>query len=326
MTIKVLTSGVFDILHSGHFNLLRKAKKKGHLIVCLQSDKGALQSFKKTTLNYKERYLELKSLALADKIIKYHSTNDIKKIILKENIDAIIQGDDYHLTGDRKDLVDFLNKKKIKLILYSRTKNISSSIIKNKILFLTKEYLSSIKLKILRTEELSQYEKFSKTKVTKLYSSLKKKKIIHNPITVVNYKKKNIVIDGNNRLEALKLLKYKFVPCLIFDYSDINLISNIFFFDKKNKLISRVSELFPAKYKYKKSFQKFSRDDIYNLISNNKKISSGLTFHLQPYYVINLNINLRHLQKNFNIRRFISLKLKKKNIRSYYNAVINFND
>ena len=322
----ILTSGVFDILHSGHFNLLNKAKKMGALLVCVQSDAGALRSNKKTVLNYEQRYSQLKALAIANKIVKYHSTNDLKKIILKNNVTTIMQGNDYHLSGNRKNFVNFLKKNKIRLILHPRTKNISSTMIKSLILFNKNNILNSIQLKILKIRDLSQYEKFSKKRIKKIYSSINQSKLIHNPITVAKYKKKFIVIDGNNRLQALKLFKCSFAPCLIFDYSDIILTTNTFFFNYKKKLISRASEVIPNKFHYKKKFREYSKDDIYNLILNNKKISSGKTFHIQPYYVINLNTHLNILKKKYKFKKSMTIRLNYRQMRIYYNTVINLND
>ncbi|PIN77005.1 FAD synthase [Candidatus Woesearchaeota archaeon CG10_big_fil_rev_8_21_14_0_10_34_12] len=69
--IKVLTSGTWDILHEGHIEFLKDAKKQGDfLIVMVMSDhavyrkKGKLPLFKQKT-----RAIKLRQLGIADQII-----------------------------------------------------------------------------------------------------------------------------------------------------------------------------------------------------------------------------------------------------------------
>ena len=58
---RVITYGTFDLLHYGHINLLRRAKKYGdYLIVALSTDEFNQQKGKKVTLTMKKENRFLK--------------------------------------------------------------------------------------------------------------------------------------------------------------------------------------------------------------------------------------------------------------------------
>ncbi len=110
-----------SVLHHGHVRLLQKAAKYGKVIVGLTSDQD-IKKYKKfnPVLNFLNRREILLSIKYVDEVIK---SNFIitDKFLKKNNIDFLIHG------GDSKNLVD---KKKVKI--FSRTKKISSSILRKK--------------------------------------------------------------------------------------------------------------------------------------------------------------------------------------------------
>ena len=108
-----------SLMHHGHIRLIKKASKYGNLIIALTSDKE-LKKHKKINpeLNYKQRKEILQEIKGVFKIIpsKYELT---QKFVDMNNIDILVQGSDY-----RK------RKFKNKTITFSRTKNISSTILR----------------------------------------------------------------------------------------------------------------------------------------------------------------------------------------------------
>ena len=108
-----------SLIHHGHIRLIKKASKYGNLIIALTSDKE-LKKHKKINpeLNYKQRKEILKEIKAVFKIIpsQYELT---QKFLDMNNIDIIVQGSDY-----RK------RKFKNKTITFSRTRNISSTILR----------------------------------------------------------------------------------------------------------------------------------------------------------------------------------------------------
>jgi D-beta-D-heptose 7-phosphate kinase / D-beta-D-heptose 1-phosphate adenosyltransferase len=132
--IKVLSSGVYDILNLGHINILTQAKKLGdYLICCVQEDSSVKKSKGSLPiLNTEERVQQIKALGFIDEVIVYKKV-DQRDMWDKIKPNIIVQGDDYLHSGDRTKSIEYIIDKKIRLILLPRTENISSSIIKERV-------------------------------------------------------------------------------------------------------------------------------------------------------------------------------------------------
>src|SRR3990167_3963191 len=72
--MKVVASGYFDPIHSGHINYLREAKKlagaKGELIVILNNDKQAVLKKGSFFMPVKERKVILESIKYVDRLAR----------------------------------------------------------------------------------------------------------------------------------------------------------------------------------------------------------------------------------------------------------------
>ncbi len=132
--IKVLTSGVFDILNLGHIKILTQAKSLGdYLVCCVQDDASAFKSKgEKPILSIDERVDQIKALSFIDEVVVY-SDVDQRGLWKKLNPNVIVQGDDYIHSGDRTEALKYVKENNIRLILLPRTKNISTSIIKDRV-------------------------------------------------------------------------------------------------------------------------------------------------------------------------------------------------
>lgn len=99
--ITVLAGGCFDIIHIGHIEFLKSAKKSGDiLILLLESDESIknLKGEKRPINNQKNRSKILSSIEYVDYIIplpKIYKTEDYNNLVLKlkPNIIAITSGD-----------------------------------------------------------------------------------------------------------------------------------------------------------------------------------------------------------------------------------------
>jgi glycerol-3-phosphate cytidylyltransferase len=133
---RCLTTGVFDLLHYGHLNILKKCKKLSkHVIVGVQKDEDVFNSKGKyPTLSTKERIKTLTLLLKVDKCISYSGSTknikDLSKIINKIKPDLIVQGSDWNPS---KEMKKYLKEKNIKLVLVPYTKNISTTSIKKRV-------------------------------------------------------------------------------------------------------------------------------------------------------------------------------------------------
>ncbi len=125
-----------DILHQGHINILKHAKKLGNVVVGLLTDK-AISTYKKIPhLNYEQRKIVIENIKFVDKVIP-QETLDYTENLIKIKPNFVVHGDDWK-KGIQKNVrlkvIKILKKWSGKLIEPKYTKNISSTIIKNKIL------------------------------------------------------------------------------------------------------------------------------------------------------------------------------------------------
>jgi len=121
-----------DILHSGHLNIIEKAKKYGKVVIGLLSDKAIAEYKDLPSLGYSERYKIVKSVRHVSKIVK-QDTWDYTNAINTIQPDFFFHGDDWKKGIQKKirdNVIKLLKKNKGKLIEIPYTKNISSSSIK----------------------------------------------------------------------------------------------------------------------------------------------------------------------------------------------------
>lgn len=120
----VFTVGVFDFIHIGHLNFLRKAKLRGtYLKVAVQKNIKKYKPEAETVYTLSQRIDFLRSLKFVDEVIIY---NDVDKIIKKVKFDIFAKGPDQVHKGFQN-AVEYSKKKGKKVVTISRTKNISSS-------------------------------------------------------------------------------------------------------------------------------------------------------------------------------------------------------
>ena len=122
-----------DILHSGHLNIINRAKKYGKVVIGLLSDKAVAEYKNIPALGYEERYKIVKNLKNVHKIIK-QDTWDYSKVLNSLKPDYFVHGDDWKKgiqKKTRQNVIRLLKKNKGKLIEIPYTKNISSSSIKS---------------------------------------------------------------------------------------------------------------------------------------------------------------------------------------------------
>lgn len=93
---KVLTYGTFDLLHSGHINLLKRAKELGgHLTVGLSTDEFNSIKNKRSYHSYENRKFILESIRFVDEIIPEQSWDQKIKDIIDNGIDIFVMGSDW---------------------------------------------------------------------------------------------------------------------------------------------------------------------------------------------------------------------------------------
>ena len=118
--------GVFDIIHSGHIDLLRTAKSLGsNLIVGINSDSSTkrLKGNKRPVNSEKDRYDVLKSIRYVDDVLIFHEDTPYE-LIKKVNPDIIVKGDDYRIC-------DVVGNDLARVVLIKHNDNSTTKIINN---------------------------------------------------------------------------------------------------------------------------------------------------------------------------------------------------
>ena len=133
---KVYVGLSVDIIHEGHINILKKASKYGDVIVGLLTDE-AIASYKNIPhLSFNRRKIVIQNIKYVKKVIPQNTLSYVSNLNLIRP-DYVVHGDDWKKgvqKQTRKDVIKTLKKWSGKLIEPKYTKNISSTIIKNKIL------------------------------------------------------------------------------------------------------------------------------------------------------------------------------------------------
>lgn len=124
---RVITYGMFDLLHYGHINLLRRAKAQGdYLIVALSTDEfNWKEKQKRCYFSYEERKMLLESIRYVDLVIPESKWEQKRTDIHEYHVDTFVMGDDW------EGKFDFLEEEGAEVIYLPRTPEISSTQIKS---------------------------------------------------------------------------------------------------------------------------------------------------------------------------------------------------
>ncbi|MBP3471743.1 MAG: adenylyltransferase/cytidyltransferase family protein [Paraprevotella sp.] len=129
---KVLTVGVFDLLHIGHVNLFKRAKAQGDkLIVAVQDSEVVLKYKPNAKLIYttEERMYMVKAIRYVDEVITYTGVDEIVKTA---DFDILVTGSDQSHEGFKR-AIRWCKEHGKETMILPRTEGISSSWLKEQI-------------------------------------------------------------------------------------------------------------------------------------------------------------------------------------------------
>ena len=133
---KVYIALSVDIIHEGHINILKTAYKYGDVIVGLLTDE-AIASYKNIPhLNYNRRKIIVQNIKYVKKVVPQYTLSYVPNLNLIKP-DIVVHGDDWKQgvqKNIRKEVIKTLKKWSGKLIEPKYTNNISSTILRDKIL------------------------------------------------------------------------------------------------------------------------------------------------------------------------------------------------
>lgn len=126
---RILTIGVFDLLHFGHMELFRKAKALGeHLIVAVQ-DANYVAKFKpdaKLTYTTEQRCYMVAAIRYVDEVVVYKTAESIVQEI---DFDIFARGPD-QTNSSFAAAEKWCNAHQKDVVILPRTEGISTSLIK----------------------------------------------------------------------------------------------------------------------------------------------------------------------------------------------------
>lgn len=134
---KVLTVGVYDLLHKGHVELYRRARGLGDYLIVAAQDSDYILKYKPTAkvLNSTEdRKYMIRSIRYVDEVITY---TDVDKIVQEVNFDLFVTGPDQCHAGFQR-AIKWCEEHGKEHVILGRTDGVSSSELKAKIAEKTK--------------------------------------------------------------------------------------------------------------------------------------------------------------------------------------------
>ena len=123
------TTGVFDMFHIGHLNILKRSKEQcDYLIVALH----CCPNYKNPIQTIYERYMQLRAVKFVDEIIPYTDVNDAKNMLLSLNYDIYFLGEDHR--DNNWECCDVIRDLGKDVVYLSRKHGFSSTYVKDRLL------------------------------------------------------------------------------------------------------------------------------------------------------------------------------------------------
>ena len=139
------TTGVYDLFHIGHLNLLKNAKGLcDKLIVGVTVDELVAYKGKKAMIPFEDRIEIVRSIKYVDAAVPQH---DMDKLTAckKLGADILFVGDDWYATEKWQEYEKAFEKEGIQIIFFPYTKGVSSTIITETLKNIRKDDLQDLK-------------------------------------------------------------------------------------------------------------------------------------------------------------------------------------
>lgn len=139
------TTGVYDLFHIGHLNLLKNAKGLcDKLIVGVTVDELVSYKGKKALIPFEDRIEIVRSCKYVDAAVPQY---DMDKLTAckKLNAQILFVGDDWYATEKWEEYEKEFSKEGIKIIYFPYTKNTSSTQIRKALQAVRKDDLGDVK-------------------------------------------------------------------------------------------------------------------------------------------------------------------------------------
>ena len=138
-TIIGYTSGVYDLVHVGHLNLLRNAANMcDQLIVGVSTDELVAYKNKKAVIPHSERMEIVRHIRGVDAVIPQENMD---KFTMWEKLkfNVLFVGDDWYATEKWKEIEDKFREVGVKVVYFPYTKGTSSTLLNEVLIKLRSE-------------------------------------------------------------------------------------------------------------------------------------------------------------------------------------------
>lgn len=128
------TTGVFDMFHIGHLNILRRAKEQcDYLIVGVSTDKLCSERKNKLPIiNENDRMAIIKAIRYVDRVLPQEDM-DKTRIVKEYNVNAVFVGSDWKGTESWNQYEKDFAKFGCEVVYLDHTDGISSTILRDKL-------------------------------------------------------------------------------------------------------------------------------------------------------------------------------------------------
>lgn len=127
------TTGVFDMFHIGHLNILRRAKEQcEHLIVGVSTDE-VVKSYKnkRPMISYEERSAIVAAIRYVDEVVPQTSMDKLEAYH-KYHFDAMFHGSDWKGSDMYNKIVSDLAAVGVDVVFLPHTEGVSSTLLREK--------------------------------------------------------------------------------------------------------------------------------------------------------------------------------------------------
>lgn len=126
------TTGVFDMFHIGHLNILRNAKAQCEYLIVGVSTDEVVQTYKHKTpiIPFKERMAIVEAIKYVDKVVP-QTTMDKFAAWEKIHFEAIFHGDDWRGSEMYNEIEKKLNSVGVDMVFLPHTDGTSSTMLKD---------------------------------------------------------------------------------------------------------------------------------------------------------------------------------------------------
>lgn len=128
------TTGVFDMFHIGHLNLLRRAKERcDYLIVGVSTDECVVSyKHKNPIIPYEQRAAIVEAIKYVDEVVPQTSMDKLA-YLKKRHFDVMFHGDEWKGTGLYNKYEEEFAKYNARIEYLTHTDGVSSSLLRKKI-------------------------------------------------------------------------------------------------------------------------------------------------------------------------------------------------